>query len=110
MAMNSGDLAPIDTTVGKQAYALAIEHRAQLEPRLPLSTIELLHADRDLAAAEMATHSTSRPAGATKKKKRAAAVRRLEAVARIAGAGALSFAQDAVVRAQFVALKPQKKD
>jgi hypothetical protein len=51
-----------------------------------------------------------RPAGATKKEKRAAAARMLEAVARIAGAGALSFAQDAVVRAQFVALKPQKKD
>ena len=214
MAKSPGNLATTDTSAGEQAYALAIEHRAQLDPRLPSGTIDSLGADlhtlgvsptpqlsapavpsqqppslaealavaanlvtaihatvlgakakpavrkaygaaskavennvkrvlaaaemiaaqatgnpsgalalgilpadiaalraaeSDLAAAEKAAHGSGGQAGATKKEQHAAATRMLETVARIAGVGALSFAQNAPVRAQFEALKPKKK-
>jgi hypothetical protein len=216
MAKSPGNLAPIDTTAGEQAYALAIEHRTQLDPRLPSGTIDGLNADlrtlgvsptpqpsapaeappspqapslaealevaanlvtaihetvlgarakpavrkaygaaskavgkevervlaaaekivaqatgnpsealalgilpaditalraaeSDLSAAEAAARGNGGQAGATRKEKHAAATRMLEAIGRIAGAGALSFAQNAAVRAQFEALKPKKK-
>lgn len=214
MAKSPGNLPAIDTSVGEQAYALAIEHRAQLDPRLPPGTIDGLGADlrtlgasstpqpaasaepspqaptlaealavaanlvtaihatvlgakakpavrkaygaaskavdtdvkrvlaaaekiaaqatgnpsealalgilpaditalraaeSDLAAAEAAAHGNGGQAGATKKEKSTAATRMLDATARIAGAGALAFAQNAAVRAQFAALSPKKK-
>lgn len=216
MAKSPGNVAPIDTTAGEQAYALAIEHRAQLDPRLPSGTIDGLNADlrtlgvspapqlsapaapppspqapslaealgvamnlvtaihetvlgarakpavrkaygaaskavgkevksvlaaaekivaqatgnpsealalgilpaditalqaaeRDLSAAEAAAHGNGGQAEATRAEKRAAAARILEAASRIAGAGALSFAQNAAIRAQFEALKLKKK-
>jgi hypothetical protein len=214
MAKGPGNVATIDTTLAEQAYALAIEHRAQLDPRLPSGTIDGLGADlntlgvsptpqpsapaapspqppslaealkvaanlvtaihatvlgakakpavrkaygaaskavdtdvkrvlaaaemiaaqatgnpsealalgilpaditalraaeADLTAAEKAAHGNSGQAGATKKEKHAAASRMVETVARIAGTGALSFAQNAAVRAQFEALAPKKK-
>lgn len=213
MAKSAGNLATIDTTTAEQAYALAIEHRAQLDPRLPAGTIDGLGADlhtlgvsptpqlstpaepspqpptladalktaanlvtaihatvlgakakpavrkaygaaskavendvkrvlaaaeliaaqatanpsealalgilpaditalraaeADLTAAEKAAHGNGGQAGATKKEKHAAATRMVETVARIAGVGALSFAQNAPVRAQFEALTPKK--
>ncbi|MEP7124947.1 MAG: hypothetical protein ABJE95_28720 [Byssovorax sp.] len=210
MATRPGNLLAIETTAGEQAYALASEHRAELDPRLPPGTIDTLRADlttlgvslitqpaeplahppslsealavaanlvtaihdtvlgakpkpatrkaygaaskpiaaevkRILAAAEkIVEQATGNPsealalgilptditalraaasdltaaeaaargdgeAGATKKEQRAAATRMLEATARIAGAGALAFAQNGPVRAQFEALKPKKK-
>src|ERR1700761_9557433 len=37
--------APVDTAPGEQAYALAVPHRALLDPRLPSGTIDTLGAD-----------------------------------------------------------------
>src|SRR6185312_4125833 len=37
--------APVDTTAGSKAYALAVQNRAQVEPRLPAGTIADLAAD-----------------------------------------------------------------
>ena len=48
-------------------------------------------------------------AGAPAKLKRAAATRMHDATARIAGAGALAFAQSAAIRAEFEALRAKKK-
>ena len=215
MAKSAGGPAPFDTTLGERACALAVEHRAALEPRLPAGTIDGLEAalltlgvsptpqtgalvaaapqapslaealavatnlvtaihatvlgakakpavrraygatskgvghevarvlaaaekiekqatgdpsealalgilpdditalraaSRDLAAAEAAARGGGRPAGATKREKQAAAVRMNEALGRIAGAGALAFAQSAAVRAEFEALKPKKNE
>jgi hypothetical protein len=217
MARSTGTLASIAISLGEQAHALAIEHRAQLDPRLPSGTIDGLDSDlqtlgvsraappsasvesppppqapspaealaiavnlvtaihdtilgarakpavrkayavaskplsnearpilaatkkivaqatanpsealalgilpaditalqaaeSDLLAAEAAAaHGDGAQAGPTKKEKRAAEARMLEAVSRIAGAGALAFAQNAAVRAQFETLKPEKK-
>jgi hypothetical protein len=214
MAKSPGNVATIDTTIAEQAYALAIEHRAQLDPRLPSGTIDGLGADlhtlgvsptpqpsapaepspqppslaealavaanlvtaihatvlgakakpavrkaygaaskavdtdvkrvlaaadliaeqatgnpsealalgilpaditalraaeADLTAAEKAAHGSGGQAGATKKEKKAAESRMVETVARIAGVGALSFAQNAPIRARFEALAPKKK-
>jgi hypothetical protein len=214
MAKSPGNLPSIDTTPGEQAYALAIEHRVLLDPRLPPGTIDGLKADlhtlgvsptpqpaapaepspqapslaealavaanlvtaihatvlgarakpavrkaygaaskavdsnvkhvlaaadkiaaqatgnpsealalgilpaditalraaeSDLSAAEAAARGNGGQAGATKKEKHAAAARMLETASRIAGAGALAFAKNAAVRAQFEALKPKKK-
>ncbi len=46
--------------------------------------------------------------GPTVKQQRAAEARMHEATARIAGVGALAFAQNAAVRAQFEALRPKR--
>ena len=213
MAKSPGHLATVDTTAGEQAYALASEHRTQINPRLPPGMIDSLQADLhtlgvrpapepavstepspqapslaealaiaanlvtavhatvlgakarptvrkaygaankaidtdvkrvlaaaakiaeqatanpsealalgilpsditalraaegDLSAAEAAARGDGADAGATKAEKRAAAARMTEAVGRIVGAGALAFAQNAPVRAQFEALKPKK--
>jgi len=37
--------APVDTSLGQKAYALALAHRADLDPRLPSGTIDTLGAD-----------------------------------------------------------------
>ena len=72
---------------------------------LPDDIVALREAERDLAAAETAARGDGGKAGATKREQRAAAARMVATVARIAGAGALAFAQNAAVRARFEALK-----
>jgi hypothetical protein len=83
--------APIDTTLGTQAYALAVQQEAAIDP------------------AASAAMGTGGKATGTAKERHAAEVRMHEAVARIAGVGALAFATNATVRAQFAALKVKKK-
>jgi hypothetical protein len=215
MAKSKKTATPIDTTAGQAAYALAVPHRALLDPRLPAGTIDTLGTDLQtlgavlpaspapaaaaapvpappslpaaveklanqvsaihaavagakaapavrkaygvgskalgkevkplLAAAEkIVTQATASPSealalgilpadvtalqqdiadvstaeasaaaagatGPTAKEKRAAETRVHEATARIAGAGALAFSQDAATRAKFAALVPKKK-
>jgi hypothetical protein len=75
---------------------------------LPADTAALTQALADLSAAETAAKGKGGAAGTTVKQLHAAEVRMHEAVARIAGAGALAFARTAAVRAQFEALKPKK--
>ena len=90
--------------------------RAQANPSealslgiLPADVALLATALGELQAAETAAKGGSGNAGGvTAKAKRAAGVRMHEAVTRIAGVGALAFATNAAVRAQFEALKPKK--
>jgi hypothetical protein len=76
---------------------------------LPADTTALSQALAAVTAAEAAAKSAGGKTGATAKQLHAAEVSMHEAVARIAGAGALAFATNAAVRAQFEALKPKKK-
>jgi hypothetical protein len=71
---------------------------------LPADVIALGHALADLMAAESLAKGTSAQGGTTGKERHAAEKRIREAVARIAGAGALAFATNATVRAEFAAL------
>jgi hypothetical protein len=73
---------------------------------LPADVAALAQALADLTAAE--TLAKGQSGGPTGKQRRAAETRMHEAVARIAGTGALAFATNAAVRAQFEALKPMK--
>ncbi len=76
---------------------------------LPADTTALSQALAAVTAAEAVAKSAGGTTGATAKQLHAAEVSMHEAVARIAGAGALAFATNAAVRAQFEALKPTKK-
>jgi hypothetical protein len=76
---------------------------------LPADTTALGQTLSDLKASEAATKTKGGVAGVTAKERRAAETRMHEATARIAGAGILAFAKDAVVRATFEAIKPKKK-
>ncbi len=77
---------------------------------LPADVTALEQALAQVAAAESAAMgSTGKVAGTTAKERHAAEVQMHEAVARIAGVGALAFATNATVRAQFEALKVKKK-
>jgi hypothetical protein len=76
---------------------------------LPADTTALGQALAALASAETVAKGKGGTAGTTAKELRAAEVRMHEAVARIAGVGALAFATNAAVRAQFEALEPKKK-
>jgi hypothetical protein len=87
--------------------------RAQANPAealslgiLPTDVTALAQALTALGAAETAAKGAQ--AGVTAKARRAAETRMHEAVARIAGAGALAFATNAAVRAQFTALRAKK--
>lgn len=73
---------------------------------LPGDVTALSQALAALGAAEKAAKGAQ--AGVTAKARRAAETRMHEAVARIAGVGALAFATNAAVRAQFTALKTMK--
>lgn len=75
---------------------------------LPADVAALTQAVADVNAAE-ASAAAAGTKGPTAKERRAAETRMHEATARIAGAGALAFAQDAATRAKFEALKPKKK-
>jgi hypothetical protein len=83
-----------------QALALGI---------LPADTDKLAAALAQVKAAEEAAKAKGGKTGATAKELQAAAVRMHEEVRRIAGVGALAFATNAAVRAQFETLKPAKK-
>lgn len=88
------------TTAPAEALSLGI---------LPSDVTALEQGVTSLQAAEATatTHGTS--TSPTAKQKHAAEVRMHEATARIAGVGALAFALNATVRAQFAALAPKKK-
>ena len=45
MAKKAAKSAVVDTTAGSKAYALAVQYRAQVEPRLPQGMIDALGAD-----------------------------------------------------------------
>ena len=90
------------------AFRYADENADEIAHDLAADITALRAAEADLTAAEKAAHGNGGQAGATKKEKHAAATRMVETVARIAGVGALSFAQNAAVRAQFEALTPKK--
>jgi hypothetical protein len=76
---------------------------------LPADVTALQAALAAVTSAEEAAHASGAKAGgATAKAKKAAEVRMHEATARIAGAGALAFAQNASVRAEFEALRGKK--
>ncbi len=77
---------------------------------LPADVTALSSALAEVTAAESAAMGTvAKVAGTTAKERHAAEVQMHEAVARIAGVGALAFATNATVRAQFAALKVKKK-
>jgi hypothetical protein len=77
---------------------------------LPADVTALQEAIAALTAAEAAAGAKGGKAnGTTGAQRRAAESRMHEATARIAGAGALAFAQNATVRAEFEALKAKKK-
>src|SRR5262249_24039402 len=92
-----------------------IVSRAQANPTealslgiLPADVAALIEALATLTEAEALAKGKSGQGGATTgKERRAAEVRMREAVARISGAGILSFATNAEVRAEFAALSRQ---
>jgi hypothetical protein len=93
----------------------AIVTEAQADPTgalalgiLPGDVTALAAAIAAVQAAEVVVKGAT-GGGATGKERHAAEVRMHEAVARIAGAGALAFATNAAVRAQFAALAVKKK-
>jgi len=105
-------------TPSKEASALVadgekIVTQAQANPSqaltlgiLPADVAALVQALSDLTTAEALAKG---PSGAvTGKERRAAEARMHDAVARISGAGALAFATNAAVRAEFAALRPMK--
>jgi hypothetical protein len=98
------------------AEAEKILARAQANPTealslgiLPADTTALGQAVSNLTAAEAAAKAQGGTAGVTAKERRAAETRMHEATVRIAGVGALAFALNPTVRAQFEALRPAKK-
>jgi hypothetical protein len=106
------------TTEAKAVLAVGakIVTQAQADPSealalgiLPADVTALSQALAGVTAAESAAMGSAAKAVGTGKERHAAEVRMHEAVARIAGAGALAFATSAVVRAQFEALKVKKK-
>src|SRR5262249_50245580 len=79
---------------------------------LPIKNRMVIFSTSDFSqvkAAESAAMGKGGKAGVTAKELRTAAVRMHEAVRRIAGVGVLAFATNAVVRAQFEAIKPVQK-
>jgi len=97
------------------AAGALIATRAQAEPTealslgiLPADVTALSAALAAVTAAEVVAKGSTGGA-ATAKERQAAEVRMHEAVARIAGAGALAFATNAAVRAEFAALVVKKK-
>ncbi len=97
------------------ADGTAIVTRAQADPTEALS-LGILPADVTALAAALAAVQAaeivvkgSTGGAATGKERHAAEVRMHDAAARISGAGALAFATNAAVRAEFAALAVKKK-
>src|SRR6185437_15504241 len=61
MAKKKAANAPVDTSGGQAAYALAIQHRAVLDPRLPAGTIDDLAIDLTTLGAPPAPSATPAP-------------------------------------------------
>lgn len=91
------------------ARAEANGDEARLLGILPADVASLQQALAGLKRAEEATQKEPVSAPVNRRAKKAAEARVEEAVARIAGTGTLAFAMNAALRAQFEALKPNKK-
>lgn len=65
MAKKKKAAAPIDTTAGSKAYSLAVQYRAQVEPRLPAGMIDNLGGDLTTLGAPPAPAQPAAPAAPT---------------------------------------------
>ena len=100
-SLEAQDVLPVGEKILARAQAFPTE--ALSLGLLPADLDELTSALTDVRAAEEAARA-EQAAGPTGKERRAAEARMKETVARIAGAGALAFARDAALRAEFSGL------